>query len=73
MTKSKLIRGIIYKRTSPSGKSYIGQTIDENRRNNEWNNLKRPYSGGVIDSARKKYGPENFRYEVWFLNSTNKE
>lgn len=74
MTKSKLIRGIIYKRTSPSGKSYIGQTIDENRRNNEWNNLKRPYSGGVINNARKKYGPENFKYEVLFeIESIDKD
>ena len=48
MTKSKLIRGIIYKRTNPSGKSYIGQTIDENRRNNEWNNLKNHILGELL-------------------------
>lgn len=70
----KLIRGIIYLRTSPSGKYYVGQTIDENRRNNEWSNLKRPYSGGVIDTARKKYGPENFKYEILFeIKSSNIE
>ena len=57
---SEEIRGIIYLRTSPSGKYYVGQTVDENRRNNEWNNLNRPYSGGVIDRARKKYGPKKF-------------
>ena len=27
-----VMKGIIYKYTSPSGKCYIGQTIQENRR-----------------------------------------
>lgn len=30
--KEELIRGIIYLRTSPSGKVYVRQTIDEERR-----------------------------------------
>ena len=71
---SKLIKGIIYKRTSPSGKSYIGQTIKENGRNNAWNNLNKNYAGILIDNARRKYGPENFSYEVLFsIESVDKD
>ena len=58
------MNGIIYKYTSPSGKVYIGQTIDETRRKSDFLNLKKSYSGKRIDFARKKYGPEKFEYEV---------
>ncbi len=64
--KEELIRGIIYLRTSPSGKVYVGQTIDEERRQKDWTNLNRDYSGGLINNARNKYGPENFQYEILF-------
>lgn len=61
------MRGIVYKYTSPSGKVYIGQTCRERGRRNEFLAVDRPYSGGhFIDSARRKYGPENFTYEVLF-------
>ena len=74
MSKSKLIKGIIYKRTSPSGKSYIGQTIKENLRNNAWNNLNKSYAGVLVDNARRKYGPEKFSYEVLFsIESIDKD
>lgn len=56
--------GIIYKYTSPSGKVYIGQTIDEKKRRKEFRNLNIKYAGRKINHARKKYGPENFEYEV---------
>lgn len=61
-----LIRGIIYLRTSPSGKYYVGQTCNEERRQKDWMNLNRDYSGGLINNARNKYGPENFQYEILF-------
>lgn len=61
-----LIRGIIYLRTSPSGKYYVGQTCNEERRQKDWMNLKSPYSGDLINKARSKYGPENFQYEILF-------
>lgn len=60
--------GIIYKYTSPSGKIYIGQTTDESRRRKTFLNLNKSYGGEKIDSARRKYGPENFRYEVLYKN-----
>lgn len=63
-----MIRGIIYKYTSPSGKSYIGQTINEARRRKEWFNILVPYTqpSSKIDYARSKYGPDSFSYEVLY-------
>lgn len=62
----KIYSGVIYLRTSPSGKYYIGQTLDELKRNQDWFNLKASYAGSRIDGARKKYGPKNFKYEVLY-------
>ena len=63
-----MIIGIIYKYTSPSGKSYIGQTINEEGRRKMWFGTGR-YTGGrsKIDRARKKYGASSFIYEIIFL------
>lgn len=61
-----IIRGIIYKRTSPENKCYIGQTIDEHNRNRDWKDIKGKYAGIKIEKARKKFGPENFTYEILF-------
>ena len=64
-----MIEGIIYRYISPSGKSYIGQTTNEIYRRRMWFGKGR-YTGGrsKIDRARKKYGPENFIYEVLLRN-----
>ena len=64
-----MIEGIIYRYISPSGKSYIGQTTNEVYRRRMWFGKGR-YTGGrsKIDRARKKYGPENFMYEVLLRN-----
>lgn len=56
--------GIIYILTSPSGKSYIGQTIHPHKRYVCFLNINKSYGGSKIDRARKKYGPENFKYEI---------
>lgn len=58
------MEGIIYKYTSPVGKSYIGQTVDENNRRTKFLKNDGQYGGKKIDNARKKYGPENFEYTV---------
>ena len=55
--------GIIYRYKSPSGKYYIGQTINEESRRYNFLHDKR-YGGIKIDYARNKYGPENFEYTV---------
>lgn len=60
------MRGIIYKYTSPSGKCYIGQTSQENKRKYRFENIKQSYGSPKINNARKKYGPENFEYEILF-------
>lgn len=56
--------GTIYKLTSPSGKSYIGQTIDQRRRKSNFYNTNCYYSGHRLDNAIKKYGVETFTYEI---------
>lgn len=56
--------GIIYKYTDPNGKSYIGQTLDEERRKKEFLDLRVEYAGKKINEARIAIGPENFDYEI---------
>lgn len=60
------MEGVVYKYTSPSGNVYIGQTSNEKRRRSEFLRLKQSYGGQKMDNARKKYGVENFKYEVLF-------
>ncbi len=69
-----MIEGIVYKYTSPRGKSYIGQTTNEKIRREHWNIIG-PYAGLKIDRARIKYGILNFSYEVLVRNKykTKKE
>ena len=63
------MEGIIYKYTSPSNKIYIGQTLNEKRRKKEFFDLKNKYGGLKIYNARKKYLPENFKYEILYKNN----
>lgn len=58
------MKGVIYKYQSPSGKIYIGQTINEEYRRKKFLDINVKYAGVKIDNARKKYGPKNFDYEV---------
>lgn len=47
------------------GKCYVGNTMDEKERRRKWNNPNtKSYGGAKIQSARAKFGPDNFRYEV---------
>lgn len=57
-------KGIIYLYTSPSGRKYVGQTINEKKRRSRFLNINDSYGGVKIDRARQKYKPENFTYEV---------
>ena len=43
------MRGVIYKYTSPSGKVYIGQTLNEYMRRAMWKNINHPYAGPYIN------------------------
>lgn len=60
------MKGIIYKYTSPSGKVYIGQTLNEEQRRKDFLGKAYKYAGMRINNARMKYGPENFEYEVLY-------
>lgn len=65
--------GTIYKLTSPSGKHYIGQTINLEDRKRSFYNPNKYYSGHKLDNAIKKYGVENFKYEIIIqIMDTNK-
>lgn len=56
--------GTIYKLTSPSGKSYIGQTMDIGVRRRTFGNINAYYSGSRLDNAIKKYGPNAFEFTI---------
>lgn len=57
--------GIIYKFTSPNGKVYIGQTVnEEHRKSVHRNQAKNPKD--YFHRAIRKYGFENFKYEIIF-------
>ena len=57
---------LIYQYTSPSGKSYIGKTkeVRENRRKYEHFNDARNGSKTSFHNALRKYGVDNFDYQV---------
>lgn len=58
-----MTEGVIYRYKSPSGKYYIGQTVNEERRRRCFL-YDDKYGGSKIDRARKKYGPKDFEYTV---------
>ena len=59
--------GIIYKYTSPSDKCYIGQTIRETiRKRGHKNTALKENAQTKFARAIRKYGWENFEYEVLF-------
>lgn len=53
--------GIIYKYTSPSGKSYVGQTVRPKERMAKHRRME---GDCAFHRAIKKYGFDNFKYEV---------
>lgn len=55
--------GVIYMYTSPSGKKYIGQTIREMKRKSQ-HKSETSKSQTHFGKAIRKYGWENFKYEV---------
>lgn len=69
------MKGIIYKYTSPSGKCYIGQTVNENKRKyehryNAYYEEGKDYENPFYRAIRK-YGWDSFSYEV--LNTVYSE
>lgn len=62
-----MITGIIYKYVSPSNKIYIGQTTNEDKRKREHYNCAMNNTDNMIfHKAIRKYGWNNFTYEVIF-------
>lgn len=62
--------GIIYCYTSPSGKQYIGQTWNEIKRKNDHKNGRRKCA---FYDAIKKYGIDNFKYELLHESDNQQE
>lgn len=63
-----MIKGIIYMYESPSGKKYIGQTINEISRKCRFRDLTKCYAGGgKLENARKKYGPGKLKKAYGFI------
>lgn len=64
------IRGVIYRYINQSeseenGWSYVGSTMNEKTRRYSWNNHgNKSYGGEKINTARVKFGIENFAYEM---------
>jgi hypothetical protein len=61
--QSKELNGVIYKITSPSGKIYIGQSVDFKRRLTKYRNLRCKTQTKLYNSL-KKYGFENHTIEI---------
>ena len=56
--------GTIYRLISPSGKSYIGQTTNFNRRMKTFYKSNYRYSGKRMEEAIQKYGRKSFKSEI---------
>lgn len=54
--------GVIYRYESPSGKSYIGQTWNEQKR--RWDHRMTNAKKSAFHDAIKKYGKDSFKYEI---------
>jgi group I intron endonuclease len=66
-------KGCIYRLTSPSGKCYIGQSWNIRNRLNYYKNGKCNPTQRKIYAAVRKYGPENFKYEIIDVCETQPE
>ena len=68
-----ILKGIIYKYTSPTEKVYIGQTVNEKSRRSEHKTQTIKHSS-KFGNAIRKYGYENFTYEVlWSITAEHEE
>lgn len=56
--------GTIYRLTSPSGRCYIGQSVNITARKRTFYNENAYYSGHRMDNAIKKYGAKTFKFEI---------
>lgn len=65
-----MYEGVVYRYINKTegdenGWSYVGNTTDEKHRRYGWNNHgNKNYGGKKINDARKKFGLENFTYEI---------
>lgn len=68
------MEGYIYKLISPSGKCYIGQTVNLKRRLSDYKNFHHCEKQKKLFNAIRKYGFENFQWEIIeFINIESKQ
>jgi group I intron endonuclease len=70
-SRKKSTEGVVYMYTSPFGKKYIGQTWNETLRRNSHSIA--PGGCAAFHSAIRKYGYENFKYEVLYKGIKTQE
>lgn len=58
------LKNVIYKFMSPSGKAYVGQTIDLRQRFKKYKSLRKKDIGPAFYNALVKYGFENFELSI---------
>lgn len=68
-----MTRGIIYIYTSPSGKSYVGQTVNESNRKSHHKCMAESDSDFAFYRALRKHGLSNFKYRVLYEVWSNKK
>lgn len=56
--------GIIYRWLSPSGRSYVGQTVHPAARYSDFFDLSSPYGGIKIERARRRYNLSSWQYFI---------
>jgi len=66
-------RYVVYKHTSPSGKSYIGQTSNYKKRCSNHKNIKNKNVCRLFFRAIAKYGWDSFKHEILFSDLTLEE
>lgn len=54
----------IYKITNPNGKIYVGQSINLEKREKEYQNMKNCKGQIILYNSLQKYGPENHVFEI---------
>ena len=58
------MEGFIYKLTSPSGKCYVGQTVNMKKRLSEYKTFHNCKNQSKLFNAIKKYGFDNFEHSI---------
>lgn len=65
-------KAVVYLLISPNNKKYVGQTWNVRGRWGKYRNL-HTKEQPALDSALRKYGPENFKYKIIFITDNQSD